>query len=105
MSQAVVSGSLMLDKALYRQACQQYQRWNEAEGMERARCAGRLSPAEAWQRYVDLVELCWKLCPQQSQTQRRQKLAALERYYASVRKLEAWREMHAGADQDTGIVQ
>ena len=60
--------------------------------MERIRNAGRLSPQEAWRRYVELVEFCWKLCPQQSPAQRREKLAALERYYDSVRRLEAWRK-------------
>ena len=41
---------------------------------------------------MELVEFCWKLCPQQSETQRREKLAALERYYERVRRMEAWRQ-------------
>jgi hypothetical protein len=40
---------------------------------------------------VELVEFCWKLCPQQSETQWREKLAALERYSERVRRMEAWR--------------
>ncbi len=82
----------MLDKDLCRRASEQYRHWNEAEEAERIRNAGRLSLQEAWRRYVELVEFCWKLCPQQSETQRREKLAALERYYESVRRLEAWRK-------------
>ncbi len=87
----------MLDKTLYRQAYEQYQRWNEAEEMERIRRAGRISPQEAWRQYVELVEFCWKLCPQQSEAQRREKLAALERYYESVRRLEEWRRARGEA--------
>ncbi|MCX7855241.1 MAG: hypothetical protein N2556_04555 [Anaerolineae bacterium] len=81
----------MLDKELYRQAYEQYRRWNEAEEAERAHDARRLSPQEAWRRYVELVEFCWKLCPQRSETERQEKLAALERYYESVQRLEEWR--------------
>jgi len=39
---------VQLDKDLYRQAYAAYREWNAAEASERARCAGRLSPAEAW---------------------------------------------------------
>jgi GH24 family phage-related lysozyme (muramidase) len=80
-----------IDAALYRQAYEQYRQWNEAELAERARNAGRLTPEQAWRQYVALVEFCWKMCPQQSEWQRVQKLADLDRYYAAVRKLEAWR--------------
>lgn len=34
----------MLDRELYRQACEQYRRWNEAREAERIRSAGSLSP-------------------------------------------------------------
>jgi len=66
---------MKLDKELYRQAYQQYQRWNEAELVDRARNAGKLTPQAAWRQYVALVEFCWKLCPQQSEWQREQHLA------------------------------
>jgi len=82
----------MMDKSLYRRAYEQYRQWNEAREAERACNAGRLSPEEAWRRYVELVEFCWKLCPQRSETQRREKLAALERYSERVRRMEAWRQ-------------
>jgi hypothetical protein len=85
---------MKLDKELYRQAYQQYRRWNEAELVDRARNAGQLAPEVAWRQYVALVEFCWKLYPEQSEWQRKQKLADLERYYASLRKLEAWRREH-----------
>lgn len=81
-----------MDKPLYRWAYEQYRYWNEAREKERARGTGHLSPEEAWRRYVELVEFCWKLCPQQSEAQRREKLAALERYDESVRRMEAWRQ-------------
>ena len=85
------TSSVTLDKELYRQAYEQYRQWNEAELIERARNAGKLSPAEAWRQYVALVEFCWKLCPQQSDWQRELKLADVAQYYERVKKLEAWR--------------
>ncbi|MDW7991776.1 MAG: hypothetical protein RMK65_06505, partial [Anaerolineae bacterium] len=78
---------LMPDKEIYRQAYEQYRRWSEAEEAERAHDARRLSSQEAWRRYVELVEFCWKLCPQRSEAERQEKLAALERYTESVRRL------------------
>jgi len=83
--------SMTLDKELYRRAYEQYRQWNEVELADRARNAGKLSPAEAWKQYVALVEFCWKLCPQQSEWQREQKLADLARYHEQVKRLEAWR--------------
>lgn len=80
-----------LDKDLYRQAYAAYREWNAAEAVERAHSAGRLSPAEAWRQYADLVEFCWRLAPEPSAYQRREKLAALDRYYDAVRQLEEWR--------------
>jgi len=81
----------MLDKELYRKAYEQYRRWNEAELVDRARNAGKLSPAEAWEQYLALAEFARECCPRPSQRQRKQKLADLRRYYAQVQKLEAWR--------------
>lgn len=81
-----------LDKDLYRQAYAAYREWNAAEAAERARRSGQLSPAEAWRQYADLVEFCWRLAPQPSAYQRREKLAALDRYYDAVRRLEARRQ-------------
>lgn len=85
---------MKLDKELYRQTYERFRKLNEAELVERAYNAGKLSPREAWRQYVALVEFCWKLCPEPSEWQRKQKLADLERYYANVRKLEAWRREH-----------
>lgn len=79
---------MALDKALYRQAYRAYREWNEAEAVARARDAGQLTPSEAWRRYVTLVEFCWRLSPEPSQHQRQEKLAALDRYYAAVKRLE-----------------
>jgi len=83
--------SMTLDKDLYRRAYEQHRRWNEAELADRARNAGKLSPAEAWKQYLALVEFCWKLYPQQSEWQREQKLADLAQYHERVKRLEAWR--------------
>ena len=83
---------MVLDKVLYQQAYRSFRQWNEAEAAGRARDAGQLTPAEAWRRYVALVEFCWRLSPQPSQHQREEKLAALDRYYAAVRRLEERRQ-------------
>lgn len=83
-----------LDKDLYRQAYATYREWNAAEAAERARHTGWLSPAEAWRQYADLVEFCWRLAPEPSAYQRREKLAALDRYYDAVRRLEERRRTH-----------
>ena len=85
---------MSLDKELYRQAYQQYDQWNKARAADRIRNAGQLSPTEAWRRYVELVEFCWRLSPRQSQQQREQRLADWDRYYDRVRRLEAWRKKH-----------
>ena len=80
-----------LDKDLYRWAREQYRQWNKDELAARIRDAGSLTPEEAWRRYCDLVEFCWKICPEQSERQREQKLQALDRYYERVQRFEAWR--------------
>ena len=82
---------MTLDKMLYQQAYRSYRQWNEAEAAGRARDAATLTSAEAWRRYVALVEFCWRLSPQPSQHQRDEKLAALDRYYAAVQRLEEQR--------------
>ncbi len=79
---------MALDKALYQQAFRAYREWNEIEAAGRARDAGQLAPSEAWRRYVALVEFCWRLSPEPSQHQRQEKLAALDRYYTAVQRLE-----------------
>ncbi|MBN1890146.1 MAG: hypothetical protein JW850_19265 [Thermoflexales bacterium] len=84
----------MLDKELYKRMYAAYRQWNKAELAEQVRNAGQLAPAQAWRRYVELVELCWKLSPPQSEAQQKQKTAELARYYERVQKLEAWRREH-----------
>lgn len=85
---------MRLDNDLYRQAYAAYREWNAAEAAECARGAGRLSPAEAWRQYADLVEFCWRLAPEPSIHQRREKLAALDRYYEAVRRLGEQGQTH-----------
>jgi len=82
---------MKLDKELYRQAYESLRRWSEAVDAERARKAGQLGPAEAWQQYVALVEFCWRLCPQPSEHQQQEKMEAAKRYYERLRRLEDWR--------------
>jgi hypothetical protein len=82
-----------LDKELYRWAYEQYRQWNEAELIDRALNAGKLSPQKAWSQYVDLFEFSHQMSLQQSRWQRNQKLADLDRYYTQIRKLEAWRQV------------
>lgn len=88
----------MIDKELYRQAREALQAWNEYEEAERSRKAGTMTPGEAWRRYVDLVEFCWRIVPEQSATQRTEHLAALDVYYQRVQRLEAWRKAHGKKD-------
>jgi hypothetical protein len=84
-----------LDKELYRLAYAQYREWNRAEATARARHARELPAVETWHRYAALVELCWRLSPEQSARQRRQRLADWDRYYERVERLERWRKTRA----------
>jgi hypothetical protein len=80
-----------IDKDLYRQAQEWYRQWNVAERKARWEEAGKRSPQEAWEQYVDLWEFGWRTNVQPSQYHIRQKIESLERYYECVAKLEAWR--------------
>jgi len=82
-----------IDKELYRWAYEQYRQWNEAELIDRALNAGKLSPQKTWGQYLDLFEFSHQMGLRQSQWQRDQKLADMDRYYAQIRKLEAWRQV------------
>jgi hypothetical protein len=84
---------MTLDKMLYQQAYRSCRQWNEAEANARARDARMLTADEAWRRYVALVEFCWRLSPEPSQHQREEKLAALDRYYAAVQRMEERRRV------------
>ena len=80
-----------IDKTLYRQAQEWYRQWNEAERKARWEAAGKISPQEAWEQYVDLWEFGWRFNAQPSQHQIQQKVESLERYYERIVKLEDWR--------------
>ena len=84
-----------IDTSLYRDAFRQYKEWNEAELIEQMHNAGTISPQRKVQQYFELMVFCRKLNPNQSEWQRSEKMASLERYYESVRKLEEWRRQHA----------
>ena len=81
---------MTFDKALYRQAYQQYQ---DIETKQQRKRQPR-SPTEAWQQYLDLVEFCQLLCPERSQRHRDEKFAMLQTYYERIRQLETWRQQH-----------
>jgi len=85
---------MAIDKVLYRQAQEWYRQWNEAERKVRWEEAGKLTPKEAWEKYVGLWEFLMKLAPDLSERQRQRTLAAWEQYYARVQKMEAWRRSH-----------
>ncbi len=86
---------MAIDKELYRQAFEYYRQWNEAELIERARNAGKLSPQELWQQYVDLWEFCVNLAPEPSSLQQKLRHQELEDYYDKIQKFEAWRRDRA----------
>jgi hypothetical protein len=92
---------MKLDKELYRQAYQQYREWNEAELRERVRAAGQRDPQEGWRQFLDLWTFYRQMRLQQSEWQGRERLAALNRYYERVQKLEA-RRRTAGGFSATG---
>ncbi len=85
---------MAIDKELYRQAYEGYQQWNEAELIERARNAGKLTSQEAWRQYTRLWKFVLKGSPEISAEQRKLRLAELEDYLLKVQKLEAWRRAH-----------
>jgi len=82
---------MQLDKELYRKAYELHQQSSDAKLVERARLHKELSSAEAFRQYAELVEFVWKLCPEPSEWQRKEKLESLNRYYAAIQRLEAWR--------------
>jgi hypothetical protein len=91
LSNAKTEFVMAIDKELYRRAYALYEQWSDAKLIERAENASRLSPVEAFRQYADLVEFFWKLSPEPDYRQREEKLKALDRYYAQIQKLEAWR--------------
>jgi hypothetical protein len=82
---------MKLDKELYRQAYELHQQSSDAKLVERARLHKELSSVEAFRQYANLVEFVWKLCPEPSEWQRKEKWESLSRYYDAVQRLEAWR--------------
>jgi hypothetical protein len=83
-----------IDRQLYRQAYEAYQQWNQAELIERARNAGKLSSQDAWHQYVALWEFGMKLAIGPSDRQHRQRQIEWDEYYARVQKCEEWRRTH-----------
>ena len=85
----------MIDATLYRDALKQYKEWNEAELLEQVRNAGNTPPEKKVRQYFELMAFCRLLNPQQSEWQRAEKLAALDRDYEAVIKLEKRRKQYA----------
>lgn len=86
--------SLRLDKALYRRVYGSFKQWNEAKMLDHVESARRLTSSELWRRYASLWNLCMKIAPPQTPEQEKLRWAELDRYYANIRKLEAWRREH-----------
>lgn len=81
---------MAIDKELYRKTYRLYGQWNDAELVERIRNAGRLSPRQGWEQYVDLWELCIELSPQPSASQLKRKYSEWLIYYSRIQSLEKW---------------
>ena len=84
----------MLDKELYRQTYGQWQGWRAAAGKSRLQAASQLSSGERWGQFQALVEFSRNIQPELSPYERAEKLAAVDRYYEAVRRLEEWRRQH-----------
>lgn len=82
---------MAIDKENYKKALEYYRQQNEAELKERIRNAGKLTPEQAWQQYVDLWEFCVNLNPGAGKGQRLMKLESLNEYYANIQKFERLR--------------
>ncbi len=84
----------MIDKELYRQAYAEMQRWSEFAEKERLLAAARLSPEERWLQFQTLVAFSRNIQPVSSAYDRREKLAAVDRYLDAVQRLQEWRRQH-----------
>ena len=86
-----------IDARLYREAIEAYRQWNEAELRERLRAAPSRPPDQAWRQFLDLWEFAWQSNITASESQQRQKVIDLDRYYQRILKFEAWRKHHGSA--------
>jgi len=86
-----------IDKELYRKAYESLRQWSEAERIERIRDARRLTPQERWRQFVDLVDFSLRIAAPESERLRSQKIAAIDRYYERVRKMEVGRRARGKA--------
>jgi len=84
----------MQDNELYRQTYAQWQGWSEAAEKERLLAAAQLSSGERWRQFQALVEFSRNIQPELSPYERSEKLAAIDRYYEAVRRMEEWRRQH-----------
>ena len=88
---------MTIDKELYRKAYASLREWSEAKRIERIRDARRLTPEERWRQFVDLVDFGLKIAAPESERLRSQKMAAFDRYYERVRRMEAGRRARGKA--------
>ena len=82
---------MAISKENYKKALEYYRQWNEAELKERIRNAGKMTPEQGWQQYVDLWEFCINLNPGAGKGQHLMTLTNLHEYYASIQKFERLR--------------
>jgi len=85
---------MAMDKELYRQAQKWYRQINDAELTERVRNAGKLSPQENFQIFLDLWEFVHSTKTPIGKWQFQEKIASHAQYYSRLKKMEAWREKH-----------
>jgi hypothetical protein len=71
-----------------------YQSWNEAERQERLINAGKKSPEQKWQEYLDIMEFGMMIKPEPSLHEHRQKIEMLNRYYEQIELFEERRKQH-----------
>ena len=76
-----------LDKELYRKYYAALREWSEAEAFQRIMDARRLTPEQAWNRYIALWEFAMQFSPVDKETVHLEHLKELDRYYSIVQKL------------------
>jgi hypothetical protein len=84
--------AMIIDAKLYREALEAYRQWNEAKLIARAREAPGRDAQAGWREFNSLWAFARLTGARQTSLQRKQKLEALDLYYAWVKTLETWRQ-------------
>lgn len=86
-----------IDKTAWQATLAQYQAQNEAEFLAQVRNAGKKTPAQKWQEFLDLMEFGMQIKPYPSEQEQRQKIEMLNRYYERIQRFEARRKRHGNS--------